>query len=198
MPNPELKLTLPAWSEPYQHRIGQSFTSRESRMALAIELAQQNIDHGSGGPFGAAVFDHEGRLIAIGMNLVTSAHCSVLHAEIVALMLAEQSLDRYDLSNGGTESFELVTSTEPCTMCLGAVIWSGVNTLTCGAHDEDARAIGFDEGPKPENWFAELERRGITVIRSLLRAHAAAVLQHYGNSALQIYNPGRQASRNIN
>lgn len=190
MPTPQLHLTLPAWSKPYQARIGQTFANHEARMALAIELAQQNIDHGSGGPFGAAVFDRQGHLVSIGMNLVTSARCSVLHAEVVALMLAEQALDRYDLSNGGTESFALVTSTEPCTMCLGAVIWSGVRTLVCGARDEDARAIGFDEGPKPQNHFAELERRGITVIRDVLRPEASAVLRRYGTQGLPIYNAG--------
>lgn len=190
MNEPAFSLTLPAWSAPYQQRIGQHFANREARMALALELAQQNIDHRTGGPFGAAVFDHQGRLVAIGMNLVTSARCSVLHAEIVALMLAEERLDRYDLSADGKESFELVSSTEPCSMCLGAVIWSGIDTLVCGARDEDARAIGFDEGPKPENCFDELQRRGISVIRDIQRDDAAAMLRHYSRSGLPIYNPG--------
>jgi hypothetical protein len=31
---------------------------------------------------------------------------------------------------------------------FGAVPWSGVRRLACGARDEDASDIGFDEGPK--------------------------------------------------
>ena len=58
-------------------------------MRLAIELSRLNIQHGTGGPFGAAIFEREtGRLLAPGVNLVTSLDCSVFHAEMVAIMVA--------------------------------------------------------------------------------------------------------------
>ena len=41
---------------------------------------------------------------------------------------------------------EMVASTQPCAMCLGATPWSGIRRLVCGARDEDAEEIGFDEG----------------------------------------------------
>src|SRR5947207_4729259 len=43
-----------------------------------------------GGPFGAAVFETaSGRLVAAGVNSVTRLQNCVLHAEVVAIMLAQ-------------------------------------------------------------------------------------------------------------
>ena len=56
-----------------------------------------------------------------------------------------------------------MTSTEPCAMCLGAIPWPGVGHIATAAHDMDARAIGFEEGSKPDDWVKELELRGIKV-----------------------------------
>jgi len=76
-------------------------------------------------------------------------------------------------------------------MCFGAVPWSGVTRLVCGARDEDARSIGFDEGPKLANWVEALEQRGITVVRDVLREQAANVLREYADTGGTIYNPGQ-------
>ena len=88
---------------------------------------------------------------------------------------------------------ELVSSTEPCTMCLGAVVWSGVRRLVCGSRDADARDIGFDEGPKPSDWTVALETRGIAVLRDVSRRDAVAVLKHYVDRGGLVYN-ARQAA----
>lgn len=155
-------------------------------MALAVELSQRNIKKGTGGPFGAAIFDlTTGQLIAAGVNLVTSANCSLAHAEMVAIARAQQHLKTWDMSAVGR--FELMTSCAPCAMCLGAVPWSGICALTCGARDEDARAIGFDEGAKPADWAGELQKRGITVTQNILRENAAAVLCAYAAGGGRIY-----------
>jgi tRNA(Arg) A34 adenosine deaminase TadA len=76
-------------------------------------------------------------------------------------------------------------------VCLGAVSWSGVSRLICGAKDEDARRIGFDEGAKPANWIGELEHHRITVICDVLRKEAAEVLEEYKATGGLIYNAGR-------
>jgi tRNA(Arg) A34 adenosine deaminase TadA len=73
-------------------------------------------------------------------------------------------------------------------MCLGAVPWSGVVRLVCGARDEDARAIGFDEGDKPTDWPDLLRRRGIEVLRDVRRTQAAAVLRAYVEQGGELYN----------
>lgn len=160
-------------------------------MRLTIELSSLNVRHASGGPFGAAVFDMEGRLVAPGMNLVVSSGCSLLHAETAALAFAQMVLGRYDLGAGRTLSYELYASAEPCAMCFGAIPWSGVSALICGARSEDARAIGFDEGDKPADWKVSLEKRGIRVELDLLRQEAVTVLHDYLSTGGKLYNPGK-------
>ena len=183
----QFEFELPAWVQPFIAERGEVYTTQEDRIALAIALSAENIKQGTGGPFGAAIFDSQGKLIAPGVNLVPSKNCSILHAEMVAIALAQKTLGRYDLSNGGKASYELAASTEPCAMCFGAVPWSGVKRLICGARDEDARAVGFDEGAKLSDWTAALAERGIEVVRDLSRNQAAAVLRQYGEQQGTIY-----------
>ena len=161
-------------------------------MRLVVELAATNVEKGTGGPFGAAVFEHRtGRLVGIGVNVVESTNCSHAHAEMAALAHAQQSLGNFDLGAAGMPEHELVTSCEPCAMCYGAIPWSGVRHLLCGARASDAEAIGFDEGAKPKRWVAELKKRGISVVRDLCRQEAVAVLQRYKNTGGTIYGTRR-------
>jgi len=191
----DVGFTVPGWLVERAASAAALLPAVEERMRLAIALSRENLARQTGGPFGAAVFDAEGRLIAAGANLVTSANCSMLHAEVVAIMLAQKRLGRYDLSDGGRTACELVTSTEPCVMCFGAVHWSGVTRLVCGARGCDAARAGFDEGPKPGRWWETLERRGVRVRRDVLRAEAAAVLDDYAARGGCIYNAGAGRAR---
>jgi tRNA(Arg) A34 adenosine deaminase TadA len=114
--------------------------------------------------------------------------CSIAHAEIVAIVLAQQHFGTHDLGRSDLPRLELVTSVEPCAMCLGAIPWSGIGRLICGAREEDARAIGFDEGDKPADRIEGLRRRGIVVTENVLRDEAAAVLRDYVQAGGAIYN----------
>lgn len=187
---PSVTLTLPAWVTEYGARSAhRPLATPALRMAFVVELARRNIAAHTGGPFAAAVFDLDThRLLAPGVNLVTSLNCSCAHAEIVAVTLAQLRLATYDLGGAGTPRCELVTSTEPCAMCLGAVSWSGVRALVCGARGADAVAIGMDEGTKPTAWADALEQRGITVTRDVCRDAAVKVLQDYRATGGPIYN----------
>lgn len=163
-----------------------TYDTHDNRMALAIELSAENIKQKTGGPFGAAVFDRNtGQLIAVGVNLVTSTGQSFTHGEVVALAMTHETLGRRDLSD---PRLQLATSAEPCTMCLGAIHWAGVRSVLIGAHDDDVRAIGFDEGHKPADWRAAFAAAGIAVVEGVLRSKAAAVLKAYAQSGGEIYN----------
>jgi tRNA(Arg) A34 adenosine deaminase TadA len=189
LPQTVIALSLPLWLERALPPPDTAYPAEEDRMRLVIGLAEKNIDAGTGGPFAAAVFNEgTGRLIAAGVNLVTSLNSSVAHAEIIAIMLAQQRVGTYDLGGSGLPPLEMVTSTEPCAMCLGAISWSGVRRLVCGASGEDVTGIGFDEGAKPEGWQRELEARGIAVVRNVCRSEAGAVLRRYGEQGGIIYN----------
>jgi tRNA(Arg) A34 adenosine deaminase TadA len=184
-----IAFALPDWVRDRADSVG-PLAGDEARMRFVIDLSREQVVRGTGGPFAAAVFESAtGRLVAPGVNLVEHARNSVLHAEVVALMLAEQRLGSYSLSAAGLPPLELVTSSTPCAMCLGAVLWSGVRRLVCAARTEDVRAIGFDEGPVYPDSFAHLERRGIAIVRDVCRDEAARVLREYAKSGGLIYNP---------
>ena len=183
-------IALPAWWESAVPTELVAATPAE-RMTFAIALAERNVAEETGGPFGAAVFATEsGRLIAAGVNLVVASAMAIAHAEMVAVTMAGAAIGSHDLAQAGET--QLVATTEPCAMCLGAVSWSGVTSLVCGARDGDARAVGFDEGPKPSHWIADLEGLGISVTTDVMRADAARVLVEYAESGGIIYN-GRAA-----
>lgn len=192
-PSTSFAMRLPPWLQRELPPLARAtWPTDAARMGLAVRLAEANVREGTGGPFGAAVFEcRTGHLVAAGVNLVVRARCACLHAEVVALMLAQRRLRTYDLAVGGV--YELHTSVEPCAMCLGAVVWSGIARLVCGARGSDAEAVGFDEGPKPSDWIGALRGRGIRVRTDLLRRQAIAVLSRYAVSGGRIYNPERPA-----
>lgn len=158
----------------------------ESRTRHVIAWSEWNVSRGEG-PFAAGVFDLiTGTCVSAGVNRVVSSLCSLAHAEVMALMLAQQALSTYRLAEKGR--FVLTTSAEPCAMCFGAIPWSGVSRVEYGATREDVEAIGFDEGPKPADWIDALLERDIEVVGPVLRAEAAAVLQAYAGRGGELYN----------
>jgi tRNA(Arg) A34 adenosine deaminase TadA len=179
----QIHLTLPAWvhDEVDHERI---YEDAGSRIALAIDLSRRNVQHRTGGPFGAAVFSRDGRLLGVGVNRVVPSACSVAHAEVLALASSQQRTQSYRLNEGGSR-ITLATSSQPCAMCFGAVLWAGIDELLVGATGEDVETLArFDEGPLPSDWIGELEKRGITVQQGLMRDHARDVLRDYGDSGV--------------
>ena len=174
-------IPVPSFIDELVARAG-ALTDEPARVRLAIQLSHENVQRG-GGPFGAVVMAGS-QVIAAGVNLVLASGQSIAHAEIVALMRAQQALHAGLTAPG---PLTLYTSTEPCCQCYGAVVWSGVMRLVCAASTGDAEAVGFDEGPKPAAWAQELERRGISVGLGVCSAEACAVLQEYAQRGGPIY-----------
>jgi tRNA(Arg) A34 adenosine deaminase TadA len=182
-----ISIEYPTW---VAHRVNweKRYATDEDRMRVAIDVARNNVVEKTGGPFGAAVFESEtGKLVSVGMNLVVPTNNSVLHGEIVAFMMAEARVGSYSLGAGGV-AHEMATSCEPCAMCLGATLWSGVKRLLCGATRDDALRIHFDEGPVFPQSYAYLRDRGIEVVRQVARDEARAVLELYRETSGVIYN----------
>ena len=190
-------VSLPSWATEEDY-FSITYETDEQMMALAIELSSRNVAEKTGGPFGCAIFKRNlaigsAELVSVGMNRVVPLHNSTLHGETVAIQMAQRRLQNFALSpeedEGGERRFqyELFTSCEPCAMCLGATLWSGVTRLVCGATKADASAIGFDEGPVFEESYKHLEEAGIEVKRRVLQKEAAAVLENYGRVGV-IYN----------
>ena len=165
------------------------YRTDEERMRLAIAVSRENVERDTGGPFGAAIFESvSGRLVAVGMNSVVRLNNCTLHGEMVAFMMAQARVGSFTLNAPHLPAHELVTSCEPCAMCLGATLWSGVRRVVYGAAREDALLLRFDEGPVFPESYRYLEERGITIVRNVLRAEAAAVLERYRAKSGMIYN----------
>ena len=180
----QVHLTLPAWVHEAVDA-SRAYPADDDKVGLAVALSRHNVDAASGGPFGAAVFGPDDRLIAVGVNRVLPSRCSVAHAEMMAYMLAQQRTQRARLNRDDDDRpvgpITLATSAQPCCQCYGATIWAGIDRLLIGARAEDVMALTpFDEGPLPADWVGELERRGIAVVRDLRREAACDVLRAYG------------------
>jgi len=165
------------------------FPTLDDRMRLAISLSSENVVRKTGGPFGAAIFERDsGRLVAVGANSVTRHNNCTLHGEMVAFMMAQARLGNFSLGAPGMPAHELVTSCEPCAMCLGAILWSGVARVVCGAARQDATELKFEEGPVFPESYQYLEARGIEILHGVLRLEARAVLELYRAQGGEIYN----------
>ncbi len=155
----------------------------ESGLRHAIDLAHENVLHGTGRPFGAVVVDGTSReVIGVGVDGVERLHDSVAHAEIVALLAVEARSGAPPPEAGST----LYCSCEPCALCLTAILASGVDRVVYAARREDATALGFDQGPElpgSGEYLAAREclaARGITVEPGPLRELAADVMLRSG------------------
>ncbi len=162
-------IAMPEWlSETEQTNFDVPMPGNEEKLRFTIKLAVENVCHGTGGPFGAAVFDmRTDRLIAAGINSVVPAQQFWAHAEMTALSRAQHRLQVADL-----KGCMLVASCEPCAMCFGAIPWSGVACLIYGAAKEFAEKIGFDEGDKIPHWQEALRKRKIQVNGPLLETES--------------------------
>ena len=108
-------------------------------MQEAIRLSIANVEEGKGGPFGAIVVK-DGKIIARGVNRVTTNNDPTAHAEVVAIREACKFLNTFQL-----DGCEIYTSCEPCPMCLGAIYWARLDKLFYANSKEDAANIQFDD-----------------------------------------------------
>lgn len=187
-PTPVVHIEYPAWVQDVVDW-NRLYHTDQDRMRLAIAVARENVERGSGGPFGAAVFESaSGRLVSVGMNSVVRLNNCILHGEMFAFMMAQQRVGSFTLNSPNLPAHELHTSCEPCAMCLGTTLWSGVQRVVYGAAREDASLLKFEEGPVFPESYKYLEDRGIQIVRNVLREEARAILELYRAKSGKIYN----------
>ncbi len=160
--------------------------AEETVAALQREL-RKRIEDGSG-PFLAAVCRPDGSVVAKAANSVLKDCCSNCHAEVNAIREAERVLGTHDLSPFDLTIF---VTAEPCIMCLGAIMWSGIRHVRFGVPSARVEEItGFDEGFKP-GWIEEFARRGIDASGGYAQALGEEVLKEYVASGRKVYKPDR-------
>lgn len=160
----------------------------ERVVAALQEELKSYIAKGSG-PFLAAVYDEHGQLIAKEANSVVLDNCSHCHAEMNVIRAAQQALKTYDLS---PYRLRLYVTAEPCMMCLGGILWSGIQAIYYGVPSDRVQEItGFDEGYKPD-WQQAFKKRGIAVFGPLAVSAGERVLKEYIQSGRTVYRPDRK------
>ncbi|MBQ7286985.1 MAG: nucleoside deaminase [Candidatus Gastranaerophilales bacterium] len=145
------------------------------------------IEAGSG-PFLAVIYDKKGNLIAKCANSVVETNCSNNHAEMNTIRKAQEVLNTFDLSS---YELSLYVTSEPCLMCLGGIMWSGIKEIYFGVPSKRVEEItGFDEGFKP-NWFEEFKNRGIIAYGNIEVELGEKQLQYYIEAGKNVYKPIR-------
>ena len=103
-----------------------------------VRLAIQNVADG-GGPFAALIVRGD-EIVAEGVNRVTRDLDPTAHAEVVAMRNACQAVGDFNLAG-----CVLVSSCEPCPLCLAAALWARVDAIVYAADRHDAARGGFDD-----------------------------------------------------
>jgi tRNA(Arg) A34 adenosine deaminase TadA len=103
----------------------------ESFIRQAIELSISAVEHGNH-PFGACLVSKDGQVLLTAENTTCIPHTDVTrHAELNLISMATQKFNRDML-----EQCTLYTSCEPCLMCTGAFLWSGIRQLVYALTNE--------------------------------------------------------------
>ena len=161
---------------------------KASKIILDLQQELKKYINKGHGPFLAAIYDSNGNLVAKAANNVVNKSCSNNHAEMNVIQLAEKRLGAYDLSQ---YDLSIYVTSEPCMMCLGAIMWSGIKAVYYGVSSERVNKItGFDEGFK-QNWYKEFEKRGITVYGQIEQDAGEKILKDYVSQKHTIYKPKR-------
>ena len=108
-------------------------------MALAFQEAQEGIDRGEGGPFGAVIVK-DGEVVASGHNEVLKSNDPTAHAEMVTIRKASDKIKAFHL-----EGCTLYVTGEPCPMCFSAIHWAHLDAVYYVTTKKEAAAIGFDD-----------------------------------------------------
>jgi len=151
----------------------------EKFMRMAIELSEQNVAKGLGGPFGAVIVK-DGEVVAASANKVVPTNDPTAHAEVSAIRLACQKLNTFNL-----EGCVIYTSCEPCPMCLGAIYWAHIDHIYFANSKADAAAIGFDDQFIYEEIERRMEHRKLPIVQ-LMRDEAMKAFKMWEISDLKI------------
>ena len=169
-------------------KIDRAKVERASKIITDLQREMPNFTKNGSGPFVAAIYDEKGNLIVKVANSVVNEHNSNNHAEMNAIKAAEDKLGTYDLA---PYNLSLYVTAEPCMMCIGGIMWSGIKAVYYGVPSKDVEEItGFDEGFKP-HWFKEFKKRGIVVYGNIEPEVGRQELHRYVEEGKEVYKPSR-------
>lgn len=151
-------------------------------MRKAIVTAQTTMREKIGGPFGAAILDRDGNLIAVASNTVLRDHDPTAHAEINAIRMAGQRFGTHDL-----KGCIMIATCYPCPMCLSAILWANIDTLVYGCDANDAAKIGFRDDFITNYIKNPDSHREMITMTQVNRDACLTLFEEYASSRFELY-----------
>lgn len=146
--------------------------NEKSYMRQAIALAEEAVANGDH-PFGALLVK-DGVVVLTAVNSVHTDHDITRHAELNLVSQAARQFAPEFLA-----ACTLVTSTEPCAMCAGAIYWAGICRVVFGCSAAALGQVAGDDFLIPcEEIFAR-GARPVEIIGPVLEEEGTAVHQQY-------------------
>ncbi len=121
-------------------------------------------------------------------NTVVKDQNCLNHAEMNTIREARKKLQSYNLA---PNHLSIYVTAEPCMMCAGGIMWSGIDNIYYSVSSKDVENItGFDDGYK-QNWLNAFKKRHIKVYGNIESEMGKMVLQQYVKDNNEIYKPTR-------
>lgn len=157
----------------------------EDLVRLACRVAERSRRNGNH-PFGALLVDRSGSVLLEAENTVVTERDCTGHAETNLVRKASRELAASVIAEA-----TLVTSTEPCAMCAGAIYWSGIPRLVYGLAETELSAMTGADAENPTMALSAREvfahgQREIDVVGPLDVAEARAVHQGFWDKEREI------------
>ncbi|CAF1141631.1 unnamed protein product, partial [Didymodactylos carnosus] len=142
----------------------------EPFLQLCCRLAEQSVAHGNH-PFGAClVLDGYVQLTAENSVFVPVKDVT-RHAELNLISASTQQLTPEELSRA-----ILYTSCEPCMMCCGAIVWSGINFIVYAmSHEMLSKYAGGSGLKSARSCLMTSCNRSFTIIGPILEMEASKI-----------------------
>lgn len=137
-------------------------------MQQALQLARQARDEDEI-PVGAVIV-HDNKIIGRGHNQTERLSDATAHAEMIAITAACAALGEKYL-----QQCTLYVTLEPCPMCAGALVWSKIDRIVCGALDANAGACGTIFNLTENNNL----NHSIEVVQGIFEEDCSRILEGY-------------------
>ncbi len=112
-----------------------SVSTWEEYMKIALHKAKEGFNRDEV-PVGALIIDNKGKILESAYNLSITFNDPTAHAEVVVIRNTANRIGNYRLNE-----FVLITTLEPCIMCIGAMVQARINGLVFGTTDPKSGAV---------------------------------------------------------
>ena len=143
----------------------------EKFIDLAIELSKKAFY-----PYGAIIVKN-GEIIGRSDTEVPVSKTGFSHAELRAIEDAMEHLGGHLCAEGG-KGCTIYSSCEPCAMCMGAILYTGIDRLVYAATLEDSKECVNEILAKAEDVASSCKNRKIEIVKEVHRDKAVEVLKN--------------------